>query len=460
VHATVIPAGQPPDALSWRAPGVLLASLVVAVASLAVVAPAPSYDPWAWLLWGREVTELRLSTAEGPAFKPLPVAIGALLAPTGSAAPWLWVLIARTAAAAAVLLAFRLGRELSGGSAGGLLAAVAVLLTGQFAGYAASGMAEGMLVGCALAALASHRSGHPRATVAWGTACALLRVETWPLLALAALVAARRAPALRPGLVILALLIPAAWFVPELLGSGDLLRSGTRARMPNPGQPALAPVPAVASLSDAMRIVPWPIWLGIAVLAVRARDHVRLAPAAVGLTWIAIVAAMAQAGFSGEARYAMPGAALIGISGAVGLARVAGGRSGPIPRFALVTAATALMLVARSDSLTAIAPGQAHQWRLAQDLEHAIARVGGRERVLACGTPYVGRLRGPLMAYALDIRKSRVEADDPAVPHGMVFRSAMRPASTPAPDVPGSFAPTVRVGAWTVFASCPPEWTT
>ena len=42
-----------------------------------VVAPAPSYDPWAWLLWGREVAHGTLSTAEGPAFKPLPVALAA-----------------------------------------------------------------------------------------------------------------------------------------------------------------------------------------------------------------------------------------------------------------------------------------------------------------------------------------------------------------------------------------------
>ena len=35
-------------------------ALAVAAASVLVVAPAPSYDPWAWLLWGREVAGLEL----------------------------------------------------------------------------------------------------------------------------------------------------------------------------------------------------------------------------------------------------------------------------------------------------------------------------------------------------------------------------------------------------------------
>src|SRR3954465_2431941 len=80
-------------------------------ASLAVWAPAPGYDAWSWLLWGREVAHGGLSTVDGPAFKPLPVAVCAVLAPFGT--PWLWVLIVRAAAVAALWLAFRLGRELA-----------------------------------------------------------------------------------------------------------------------------------------------------------------------------------------------------------------------------------------------------------------------------------------------------------------------------------------------------------
>ena len=66
-----------------------VAALALAGLSLLVVDPAPSYDAWAWLLWGREVAGGGLSTVDGPAFKPLPVAVCALLAPLGTrAAPW------------------------------------------------------------------------------------------------------------------------------------------------------------------------------------------------------------------------------------------------------------------------------------------------------------------------------------------------------------------------------------
>src|ERR687884_2231506 len=75
-------------------------ALAVSLLSLLVVAPAPSYDPWSWLLWGREVTGGALSTVDGPAFKPLPVAVCALLAPLGGGAPGAWGALVRVAAVA------------------------------------------------------------------------------------------------------------------------------------------------------------------------------------------------------------------------------------------------------------------------------------------------------------------------------------------------------------------------
>ena len=33
----------------------------------------PTYDPWAWIIWGREVMHLDLVTTDGPSWKPLPI---------------------------------------------------------------------------------------------------------------------------------------------------------------------------------------------------------------------------------------------------------------------------------------------------------------------------------------------------------------------------------------------------
>lgn len=442
----------------WLPPAI--AVVAIAAGSLLVAAPAPSYDPWAWLLWGREIADLRLSTAEGPAFKPLPVAIAVLLAPLGGAAPWLWVLMVRVSAVTAVLLAYRLAARLAGGRrTAGVLAAAGVALSGSFLAQAATGQSEPMLIALALAGAALARRRRAAAVIACAAACALIRVETWPFVFVLAAWGWHARPDLRRALAAVTALVPVAWFLPEFLGSGDVLRSGTRALIPNPGQPALAPVPALASLTGALSMTPWLLWLGVAALlpaaVKRPRRHLRvLAPAGVGVAWLLLVAVMAQAGFSGEARYALPGAALIAISGAIGIEGLVR-RLTPHPVApAAGAAAVVAVLVATHSSLSAIPSAQRHQWHLSGDLSAAIVAAGGRDAVLDCGTPYVGRLRGPLMAYHLNVAKSVVEPDLPPRRPGVVFRSRMTAASGVMPEAPPGFAPVAANRSWTVEAAC------
>jgi hypothetical protein len=444
-----------------------LAVAAATAATLLLAAPVPSYDPWAWLLWGREIAHGGLSTVEGPAFKPFPVAVTTLLAPFGSAAPWLWVLIARAGAIAALVLAFGLARDLAGGSrAAGLLAAAGVFVTGEFAGYGAAGTSEGLLLALALGAVAAGRSGRPRLALACALACGLIRVEAWPFLLAAAVLAWRRRPQDRPLYVAAVVAVPAAWFVPELIGSGDLLRSGSRARIPNPGQPALADFPAWASLREALALVPWPLWIGTAAAAVLSRRA--LLPAAAGAAWILLVALMAQAGFSGEPRYALPGAALIAITGAAGLALTARWAVKRTPEVGLTAqrwrARAAAVLVATLTLVALLAPNasriaavkdaQAHQADLYEDLREAIRVAGGRAAILGCGTPYVGPLRGPVAAYALNVEKQRIEPDDPPRPPGTVFQTRLSATSDPQPAIPDAFSLVAEHGIVSVFSTC------
>jgi hypothetical protein len=426
-----------------RTPILVLVAVAVAALSALVIAPAPSYDPWAWLLWGREIVHGTLSTAEGPAFKPLPVAAGALLAPLGEAAPVAWVIVARTGTVLAVLLAFRLGREL-GGTVAGVVAAVAVALTGDLIGYSAAGAEPGWTIALALAGAEAWRTGRARAALACGVGCALLRVEAWPFLLAFGIVLWRRRPQDRPLLAACAVAVPALWFVPELLGSGDLLRSGSRARMPNPGQPATEAVPALAALREAAALLLWPLWAG-ALFAPRAARPLLFA----GLAWIALVAVMAQAGFSGEPRYSLPGGALVAIAGAAGLVAVARERR------AVAALAAALLLVAAAPKLAGLPDlrsDQAYQRHLAADLRDAIGVAGGRDALLACGRPYVGELRGPLLAYHLDVEKRRVQFDPR--PPGAVFRSRIAPGAPVEPAVSRAFTPRAQAGRWTVLVAC------
>src|SRR5262245_770793 len=100
----------------------------VAAAALTLLAPwAPTYDPWAWLSWGREVGSLDLDTTAGPAWKPLPVLVTSALAPFGDAAPALWLVLARAGGFFAVVLACKLAARLVGGRSGWFAGATAAL---------------------------------------------------------------------------------------------------------------------------------------------------------------------------------------------------------------------------------------------------------------------------------------------------------------------------------------------
>jgi hypothetical protein len=350
------------------------------------------------------------------------------------------VIVARAGFVVAVVLAFRLGRHLAGAGAG-VLAAVGVALCGGLLRYTAAGAEPGWVIALALAAGEAWRAGRFRAALACGAGCALLRVEACPFLLAAGVVLWRRRPQDRWLLVASVVALPALWLVPELIGSGDLLRGGARARVPNPGQPAQADVPALAALREAAALPLWPVWVG-AVLAPRAARPLLAA----GLAWIALVAVMAQAGFSGEPRYSLPGGALVAIAGAAGLAR---------SRRAAAAVVAAVLVAAAAPKLADLPDlrrDQAYQRGLAADLRRVIAAAGGRETLLACGRPYVGDLRGPLLAYHLEVEKRRV-AFDPRPP-GAVFRSRIAPGAPVEPPTGPAFTEWAQAGRWTVLTAC------
>ena len=421
----------------------LVACATLAALSLLVPA-APGYDAWAWLLWGREVADLTLSTAEGPAFKPLPVFVTALLSPFGSLAPALWLFVVRLGALLAVWLSFasarRLAREAGVGSPalGGAFAAMAVVSTGGFVRHAAVGDAEPLLVALVLGAFALALDGRHRPALALGVLAALLRVEVWPFLAAYALWVRTDARVL----AVLAVAVPAAWFVPEWLSSGEILRSADRAQVPNPGQPATAARPALATVELALTAV---VFLPAAAAAFLARGTAAL-PALAGAAWIALVALMSEAGFSGEARYVLPGAAVLAVSGGAGLARLA---ARPHLRPILAVAAGAAAAFSFGE-LAGLPERLDHQHRLAADLRTVVDRID------VCGGPAVGRYRGTMLAYALDVPKRTVRAD--GRPGDVTFSSRLTEDTAAMPPTRGRVV--ARSGLWTVSTTSCPSATT
>src|ERR671918_2240582 len=94
-------------------------SACVGLAGLSLLLPSePSYDPWAWLVWGREIPLLKLDTTGGPSWKPLTVIITTVFAPltevSDSLPPALWLVVSRAFGLLALVLAFRLAARLAG----------------------------------------------------------------------------------------------------------------------------------------------------------------------------------------------------------------------------------------------------------------------------------------------------------------------------------------------------------
>lgn len=317
-------------------------ALVLGAASLAL--PYwPVYDPWAWLVWGRELAHGGLETAAGPSWKPLPVLVDAPLSLLGDAAPQGWLLVARSGWLCAPLLAGLLAARLAGEEAGrwrwagAALAAGSVALTAdsftpplrQFTG----GLSEPLLVALVLGAVWAALDERRGLALGLGTAASLLRPECWPFLALWAFYASRERPRLRATAIAVAILVPLAWFVPDIVGAGNPLEGGETARAGG-----LEPLDGLAVLGRAIAAPLAAAWIGLALLLRQGdfvnqwfakprsagdRDRTLALLLAAAVAWILLVAAMAVAGFAGLPRFLAPATAAIAVLGGVGLARTA-----------------------------------------------------------------------------------------------------------------------------------------
>jgi hypothetical protein len=381
-------------------------ALALAAASLALPYH-PVYDPWAWLVWGRELVDGGLETAAGPSWKPLPVLIDAPLSLFGEAAPQAWLLVARTGWFLAPLLAGLLAARLSGAETGrwrwaaALVAAASVALTGdaftpplrQFTG----GLSEPLLVALVLGAVWAALDERRGLALGLGTAAALLRPECWPFLALYGLSVRGHHPRLRAAAIAVAVFIPLAWFVPDIVGAGNPLEGGETARAGG-----IEPLDGLEVLGRTLAAPLAAAWIGLALLLWReGRDLDR--PLAVLLAgaaaWVLLVALMAVAGWAGLPRFLAPATAVVAILGAVGIARA--GCAGHLHRYATPMTGTPPADMLRVLALLAVVLAVAgFVWRAAQvpgdlgvverqqasiDQLFGLVDEAGKKALLACG---------------------------------------------------------------------------
>ena len=389
-----------------------IAAIGLAAASAAIW-PGLGYDAWAWMIWAREAGTLGISLAGGPSFKPLPVLVLAPVAHFGDAAPFLWLTTARACLLLSPIVAWQLGRELDGRLAGAF-AAAGVGSIGLLMNLAAIGYSESVTIICVLgAALCMVRARGTGALLLLAIA-GLTRPEVWPFaIALAAVLAARRAlpPARAAALAIIA---PTIW-----LGIGWLATGHVRGAMGH----AQKPVSTAASvvLAEAAKSVVWPVLAGLSVavvLLVRDRDRRIGWLTATGLLWIALIAAMAEDGFSGLARYTSPGVVLLCVVAGWGWAKLIG-LIGNGPMRAIAAAAVGIAFIAAAAGPISNTRNQLRWVRdrelVINDLAKTVEVAGGREAITAVGSPIAlnGQTQAPL-AWRLGLPISSVQVRWPS----------------------------------------------
>jgi hypothetical protein len=470
--ATIDRRQQVPSRTGSRWALVGIACVVLAAVSLLFGAQA-TYDPTAWLIWGREILHANLSTTSGPSWKPLPILVTAPTALLGDTAQQqILLVVTRAGALAALALTYRLAWRLEGPVAG-VIAAVALLVSSGYATRTFRGDSEGLLVAIAFGAIEAHLCGRRRLTFALLVAATLMRPELfvfavgyglWLVWAAPTAAARRRTFAIA---AVAGLVVVAAWLIPEKIGSGQLFRAASRALEPVAGSPATAAFPFGATFTNAAPVLPWPlyaagIWYVLAAIVARRRGRtdrpagLTLVLAGLATAAMVLIAVMATAGFTGNIRYLTIPIGLAGIVGAAGivrLGRLALARLGP--RWGVVAIAVAVVVCAPfardafARTRDEVRGGQ-RETDLYAALPDAIARAGGRAAVLRCGTPITDDFDTQTVARDLRVHQKQV-ANHP-IPPGTIL--ARRGSSLAADQ---RFAHHLAITPrWVIASSCAP----
>src|ERR687895_258966 len=209
----------------------------IGLGALSLLLPSePSYDPWAWFVWSREIAHLELDTEGGPSWKPLPVLVLAFAAPLGDDVPvTLWIALARAGALLGLVLAYRLAGRFAGGppalrAVAGITAAAALALTPDWFQFTAHASEAPLAIALMLWAVERHVDRRRGQAMALLAVVCLMRPEVFPFLAVYATWLWTAERGLRRPVAALMVAIPLAWLVPEWIGSGHPLDAGSQAR--------------------------------------------------------------------------------------------------------------------------------------------------------------------------------------------------------------------------------------
>jgi hypothetical protein len=379
---------------AWRL--TLSVAVVVAVALELGLRMTPSYDPYGWLVWGRQTVHLALDPVGAPSWKPLPWLLTTPLALLGGAAPMVWLIVVCAVGLWGLWLAYRLGFRLAG-RLGGAVAVGGILLCRNWLPYLLTGNVEPATITLALGAVESHLLERRRLAVVLLALAALMRPECGLVLLVYGAWLWRADRGARALATIVAVAVPLLWFVPPYLATGATFGSHDPVFLSQEGTRD----PLTVAYRAATILV-WPVaimalaGLALSLRQPRLQRGLAIAIAAGSGGWIAATAVMAVAGFPGLARFMLPAAAGACVLAGAGagwtaaeLRRLPSPSRWPLGLIALMASVIPTVWYAQFRIRSAASSVRDEQVRSSLDrsLQTAIAAAGGRRRLLACGLP-------------------------------------------------------------------------
>jgi hypothetical protein len=400
------------------------ALLVLSTLILLWARTRPGFDPYGWLVWGRQTVAGNLDTNAAPSWKPLPYLFTAPYGLFGHYQLWLWMITSLAVSLAGAVFAGRIAFRLTAREdesrwpayAAAAFAALALLGLSSYWHYMLSSQSDPMIVTLCLAAIDCHLCGRYRWAYTLGALAALGRPEVWLFLGLYTIWAWLRLPSMRWLIVVEIVLVVLLWFgIPALtsrtpfvaasnaLGSGRRLRSdrvfGTIGRF-------LDLNTAVLELAALIAVV----------VAIVRRDRVTLALAGGICAWVIVEIAFSLHGWPGLGRYMFePAGVLVALAGVgIGALLSAPRRISRVAGWAGIALAAVLVLalappaVSRARSEHRDISDQRARTAQIGKLTGVISRLGGPSRFKPCGEPLTRLEYQTILAWNLHVNVSKV----------------------------------------------------
>ncbi len=437
-HSTLEQRSSPaPSAASRRArprhgvptrawPALAIAVAVVLLATLVVLwaRTRPGYDPYGWLVWGRQTIRGALDTNAAPSWKPLPYLFTLPYALFGHFQLWLWMITSVAISLSGVVFAARIAYRLTDAPpdrryaayAAGAFAGLALLGITDYAHYVLSAQSDPLIVSLCLGAVDCHISKRPRWAFVLLVLASLGRPEVWPFIALYAIWAWRSVPSMRWLVVAGAIVVLALWFGIPGLTSRSFFQAGSNALGSGRaihGNKVTGIISRFLGLHEVGLELLALLSVGLAVLY---RDRATLLLAGAAVAWVIVEIAFALHGWPGVPRYMFPAAAAMVVVAAVGVGRLLAqpprlsGAAGLAGIAVVAIVVISLVPPALSDARTEHKDLVAQRARTKEigQLTGTIRRLGGAARLRACGEPLTRLEYQSVLAWNLNVNVATI----------------------------------------------------